>query len=328
MRASVRHVIATVTLNLALDVTYTVDQVRWHAANRVVAVAERAGGKGVNVARVLAALDCPTLVCGLAGGPNGEAIAAELDAAGLPTALTPIAGNSRRTVAVVDSSAGDATGFWEPGPNVAEREWRDFLRLYGMVLADARAVVLSGSLPPGLPGHAYAELCRRAREAGVPAILDADGEALRAGLAGCPAVIKPNRDELDRVAGGGDTIAAAERLRAAGAEAVVVSSGPDGLLAVTPDGMWRTAPAERLAGNPTGAGDAAVAALAAGLVEGRTWPERLADAVARSAAAVGAPLAGDFDRELYRRLPAQVEPEPCTPRAGETSPRHRLIRRM
>jgi tagatose 6-phosphate kinase len=307
--------IATVTLNLALDITYTVAEVEWYAANRVSAVAERAGGKGVNVARVLAALGHATVVCGFAGGPTGEAITADLAAARLEPVLTPIAGNSRRTVAVVDASVGDATGFWEPGPTVEDGEWNDFLRLYDTVLADARAVVMSGSLPPGIPVDAYAELCRRALSAGVPSIVDADGEALRAGIAGRPAVIKPNSDELARVAGGGDPVAAAQRLRAAGADSVVVSRGPDGMLAVTPEGIWHAVPAERVAGNPTGAGDAAVAALAAGLVEGRTWPERLADAVALSAAAVGAPLAGSFDEELYRRNRARVEPEPRGPAA-------------
>jgi tagatose 6-phosphate kinase len=301
--------IVTVTLNLALDVTYTVPEVEWHAANRVTAVAERAGGKGVNVARVLAALGHGTIVCGLAGGPTGDAIAAELAAARLEAVLTPIAGHSRRTVAVVDSSAGDATGFWEPGPTVTDEEWSAFLRSFESVLAGARAVVMSGSLPPGVPADACAELCRRAGEAGVPAILDADGEALRAGLAGRPAVIKPNTDELARVAEGRDPVAAAQRLRAAGAGSVVVSRGAEGMLAVTPEGVWQAVPAERLAGNPTGAGDAAVAALAAGLVGGRTWAELLADAVALSAAAVGAPLAGSFDEELYRRHLARVEPE-------------------
>jgi tagatose 6-phosphate kinase len=311
----VRRVIVTVTLNLALDVTYTVGEIAWHAANRVTAVSERAGGKGVNVARVLAALGHRAVVCGLVGGPTGEAITAELDAAGMPTALTPIAGANRRTVAVVDSSVGDATGFWEPGPTVTEGEWHEFQDAYETVLVEAAAVVLSGSLPPGLPAGAYRELCRRAADAGVPAILDADGDALRAGLAGRPALIKPNRDELARVAGGGDWVAAADGLRAAGAGSVAVSAGADGMIAVTPEGVWRAAPPERVAGNPTGAGDAAVAALTAGIVDGRTWPERLADAVALSAAAVGTPVAGGFDDELYRRLRDRVEAKAFRPAA-------------
>jgi tagatose 6-phosphate kinase len=312
----VRTMIATVTLNLALDVTYAVPEVTWHAANRVTDVHERAGGKGVNVSRVLRALGHETVVCGFAGGPTGEAIAADLAAAGLDAALTPIAATSRRTVAVVDGATGDATGFWEPGPAVEPEEWGAFLRSYDAVLASARAVVVAGSLPAGLAGDAYAELCRRAREAGVPAVLDADGAALNAGLAGRPALIKPNTDELARATGASDPVAAAEELQAAGAEAVVVSRGADGLLAVTAEGLWRAAPGEPVAGNPTGAGDAAVAALTAGIVEGRSWPERLADAVALSAAAVGAPVAGSFDEAIYRRDRARVTAERVRPAAA------------
>jgi tagatose 6-phosphate kinase len=311
-------VIVTVTLNLALDVTYTVPEVRVHAANRVSAVAERAGGKGVNVARVLQGLGLECLVCGFAGGRTGDAVRAELGAAGLSCALTAIAGESRRTLAVVDEERGDATGFWEPGPEVTGAEWRAFLDAYDALVSDADAVVLCGSLPPGVPADAYAVLGRRARDAAVPAVLDADGDALRRGLAGGPELVKPNRAELARVAGGGDLIAGAEALRAAGAGAVVVSDGHEGLTAVAPGGRWRASPPKRVHGNPTGAGDAAVAALTAGLVQGLPWPERLADAVALSAAAVGSPLAGDFDSELYRRyrdavlvvaLDAQPKPE-------------------
>jgi tagatose 6-phosphate kinase len=302
--------IATVTLNLALDVTYAVPEVMWHSANRVTDVQERAGGKGVNVSRLLHALGHETVVCGFAGGPTGEAIRADLASARLRTALSPIAGDSRRTVAVVDGSAGDATGFWEPGPLIGPSEWSAFLRTFDAVLAEARAVVLSGSLPPGIATDAYAELCRRARLAGIPTILDADGEALREGLAGRPAVIKPNSDELARAAGEGDPVRAARVLRTEGADAVVVSRGAEGLLALTPEGLWRAAPVERLAGNPTGAGDAAVAALTAGLVGGNSWPERIADAVALSAAAVGSALAGGFDEDIYRHTLARVVVEP------------------
>jgi tagatose 6-phosphate kinase len=294
-------VIVTVTLNLALDVTYRVPEVRVHSVNRVSAIAQRAGGKGVNVARVLHALGHESLVCGLAGGHTGDAVRVDLTTAGLACALAPIAGETRRTLAVVDEAHGDATGFWEPGPHVAGAEWRAFLDSYDASLSDAEAVVLCGSLPPGVPPDAYADLCRRAAAAGVPAVLDADGEALRLGLAGRPELVKPNRDELARVAGGVDPVAGAEALLDAGAGAVVVSDGHEGLVAVTKEGRWQAAPPERVQGNPTGAGDAAVAALTVGLVRGLSWPDRLADAAALSAAAVGAPLAGDFDAELYGR---------------------------
>ena len=82
----------------------------------------------------------------------------------------------------------------------------------------------------------------------------------------------------------------------------MVSRGADGMTAFTADGAWRAAPPERVAGNPTGAGDAAAAALAAGAVAGAPWPERLRDAVALSASAVTQPTAGSVDLAYYRGL--------------------------
>jgi tagatose 6-phosphate kinase len=81
-----------------------------------------------------------------------------------------------------------------------------------------------------------------------------------------------------------------------------VSEGADGLTAVGADWVLQAAPPEPLRGNPTGAGDAASAALIAGLCDAREWSERLADAAALSAAAVPAPLAGSFDAKTYDRL--------------------------
>ena len=332
--------ILTVTLNLALDVTYELPGVAWGEANRVARVRARAGGKGVNVARVLHALGQEAVVTGLAGGATGDAVRADLAAAGLPDALVPIAAETRRTVAVIDAGRGYATGFWEPGPPVSGDEWQRFTTTFARLLADAAAVVLSGSLPAGLPADAYASLCREAADAGVPAILDTSGEALRRCLPGHPALVKPNAEELAEAAGaraggepparggtagapaaGGDapaagcvspqdTLRAAEELRRVGAGAVVVSLGADGLVAVAADGAWRAWPPQRVSGNPTGAGDAVVAALAVGLVAGRPWPERLVDAAAVSAAAVHAPVAGSFDAAAYGRYRRAVRVEP------------------
>ncbi|WP_031066740.1 1-phosphofructokinase family hexose kinase [Streptomyces sp. NRRL WC-3742] len=302
--------ILTVTLNAALDVTYRVDRLRPQASNRVRSVTERAGGKGVNVSRVLHALGERTAVTGLAGGATGVLLRGELASAGLTDELVPISGESRRTTAVVDESAGDTTVLLEPGPVVRPEEWDRILDRIDALLPGAMAVVFSGSLPQGVPADAYAELVRLARSHGVPAVVDADGPALRAALAGMPTLVKPNADELAAVTGLSDPVAAAESLRGAGARSVVASLGAEGLIAVTAYGSWRARQPERLSGNPTGAGDAAVAALALGLVDGTPWPDRLAEAVALSAAAVAAPLAGDFDSAVHARLRPLVEVRP------------------
>ncbi|GAA3363295.1 1-phosphofructokinase family hexose kinase [Streptomyces antimycoticus] len=311
--------ILTVTLNTALDVTYRVPELRPHATHRVTEVTERPGGKGLNVARVLAALGHDTVVTGFVGGVTGAVLRQLLGGIAVPgtgpkaphgtitDALVPIAGTTRRTIGVVDATTGDTTQLNEPGPNVTTPEWSTFMDAYGRLLREASAVALCGSLPPGVPVGTYAQLIREAHAAGVPTLLDTSGEPLRRGIAARPHLVKPNIDELAGLTGSTDPLRAARDARRRGARAVAASLGPHGMLAVTAHGAWRAAPPRRLAGNPTGAGDAAVAGLLSGLVEEAPWPDRLARAVALSAAAVRAPVAGEFDRAVYDEVLAGVE---------------------
>ncbi|MFF8584103.1 1-phosphofructokinase family hexose kinase [Streptomyces althioticus] len=302
--------ILTVTLNAALDVTYGVDSLRPRTSHRVGAVHRRAGGKGVNVARVLAGQGRAVTVTGLVGGPTGALIREDLRGVpGLRDELVPVSGESRQTVTVVSGDDGDATVFNERGPQVGPAEWRAFTDRFAELVREASVVALCGSLPPGLPSDAYARLISRAARSGVPSVLDTSGAPLLDALDARPDVVKPNAAELAAATGCDDAVAGAERLRALGARAVVVSSGPGGLLAVTPDGRRCAVPPERLAGNPTGAGDACVAALAAGLADGAPWGDVLREAVALSAAAVACPVAGDVDSAAYERFRTTVTVE-------------------
>jgi tagatose 6-phosphate kinase len=301
-------VILTVTLNTALDLTYRVRSLRPRASHRVTDVLERPGGKGVNVARVLAALGHEVTVTGFTGGATGETVRALLaEVPGVTDALVPVAGATRRTIAVVDELAGDTTQLNEPGPQIAPAEWAAFLRAYDGLLSGASAVALCGSLPPGVPVGAYAGLIRAARAAGVPVLLDTSGEPLRRGVAARPDIIKPNAEELAELTGSHEPSRATRDARRRGAHAVVASLGPQGLLALTPDGEWRAAPDAPVHGNPTGAGDSAVAGLLSGLVEHLPWPSRLTRAIALSTATVRAPAAGEFDRVAYEELVGRVE---------------------
>ncbi|MEU6476251.1 1-phosphofructokinase family hexose kinase [Streptomyces sp. NPDC047017] len=299
--------ILTVTLNTALDITYRVPSLRPHASHRVAEVSERPGGKGVNVARVLAALGHEVTVTGLAGGATGREVHERLrELPGVAEALVPVAGATRRTVAVVDEHTGDTTQLNEPGPLVTAAEWAAFQDVYEDLLGRVSAVALCGSLPPGLPVGAYAVLVRAARAAHVPVLLDTSGEALRRGLAARPDIIKPNADELAELTGSHEPLRATQDARRRGARTVIASLGAEGLLAHTSEGMWRAVPPGRVQGNPTGAGDSAVAGLLSGLVEDVPWPDRLARAVALSAATVLAPAAGEFDRAAYAELLGKV----------------------
>ncbi|MEU5166167.1 1-phosphofructokinase family hexose kinase [Streptomyces mutomycini] len=303
--------ILTVTLNTALDLTYAVPALVPHTSHRVGDVAERPGGKGVNVARVLSALGHDAVVTGFAGGATGAVLRDLLGALpdGPADALVPVAGNTRRTIAVVDRSTGDTTQLNEPGPHIGADEWAAFLRTYGELLPAADAVALCGSLPPGVHVGAYADLIRLARACGVPALLDTGGEPLRRGIAARPDLVKPNADELAQLTGAREPLRATHDARRRGARSVVTSLGPDGLLAVTPDGIWRAAPPSAVRGNPTGAGDSVVAGLLSALAEGLGWQDRLTRAVALSTATVLAPAAGEFDRAAYEDLLARVTVE-------------------
>jgi tagatose 6-phosphate kinase len=306
-------VILTVTLNTALDLTYRVPALRPHTAHRVTEVTERPGGKGLNVARVLAALGHRATVTGFAGGRTGDALRERLaDCSGVVDALIPVAGATRRTVAVVDAVTGDTTQLNEPGPLISPAEWSAFQRAYEELLGSAAAVALCGSLPPGVPVGAYAGLVRTARAHRVPVLLDTSGEPLRRGVAARPDIVKPNAEELAELTGAHDPAQATRDARRRGAHTVVASLGAKGLLAVNAEGRWRAVPPRGLRGNPTGAGDSAVAGLLSALVERLPWPDRLARATALSAATVLSPTAGEFDRRDYEELLTRVAVTPET----------------
>jgi tagatose 6-phosphate kinase len=279
--------ILTVTPNAALDVTYEVDSLTPGQSHRVREVHSRTGGKGVNVAKVLTQLGETVISTGFAGG----ALRAELPW------FVPIAGESRRTVTVVSTQDGSATLFNEPGPQVGLAEWTALCREFDRLAASATVVVLSGSLPPGVPLDGYADLIQRSP---APVILDTDGEPLRHGITAGPALIKPNAAELATLLG--RAVGSLVEDCAALGIPVAATLGDRGALLSTPDGVWHAAPPEVVAGNPTGAGDAFTAAMARGLAAGEQWPVILQDAVALSAAAVRAPVAGMIDEQAYQEF--------------------------
>jgi 1-phosphofructokinase family hexose kinase len=299
-------VILTVTPNPALDLTWRVDRLVEGGTHRADAGAARAGGKGLNVARVAHAEGADVLAVTTSGGRVGEEFAAELRASGVPHALVPIAGDTRRSIAVVDETLGDTTIVNERGANPADAEWAALLAEVVERLAGASVLVVSGSVPPGAPDSLIPMLVAVGRDAGVPVVVDTSGPALlRAADAGA-AVLKPNASELVEATGIADPVEGARSLIARGTELVLLSLGADGMLAVTASDLVHARLDEPLAGNPTGAGDAGVAACAVLYAAGVRDPEQiLRRATAWSAAAVLMPLAGDISprwTELEQQL--------------------------
>lgn len=291
--------ILAVCLNPALDVTYTVGALRPGASHRVRWVRRRAGGKGINVAAVLHQQGVDALVTGPVGDSIGAELAAGLDRAGVAHRLTPIAAATRQTVTVVDG-AGEATVLNEPGPALTADEWSTFRDVFADLAEQAELVTLSGSVPDGIPSDAYGQLVSIAHESGTPVILDCDGEQLVAALHARPDIVKINEHEASGTTGYGtdsvdDVFAAAEELHALGAAEVVITRGSGGVAARTDDGRFVANAATVLSGNPTGAGDAFTAGLAAAIVAGLDWPSRLRRAAAWAAAAIPMPTAGELD---------------------------------
>jgi tagatose 6-phosphate kinase len=305
-------VIVAVCANAAIDVTYTVPVLLPGEAHRVAEVRERAGGKGINVARVLHQLGQDVTVCGFAGGVAGAAIIDDLTVSGIAQALTPIAGESRRAVAVVAQD--QATVFNEQGPHIADEEWRRLVADVGAASLGAEVVVLSGSIPPGAPASGYAQLVGLAQRHGATVIVDAAGDALGHALEAAPEIVKPNASEAAALLGRPvvtreDARDAGLALLRRGANAAVVSRGPAGLIAVRTGEAIEARLPRRVDGNPTGAGDALAAALARGLSSGATWRETLCDAAAISAAAVAEPVAGGFVQAVADELRPAIELE-------------------
>lgn len=287
--------ILTVTPNPALDLTWHVDALTVGGTHRADAGASRAGGKGLNVARVAHAQGAAVRALTTVGGRTGEEFAEELRTSGVPHALVPVAGATRRSIALVDAALGDTTIVNERGVNPSDAEWAAVVAAVVDTVAGAGVLVLSGSLPPGAPESLLPVLITVGRDAGATVIVDTSGPALlRAADAGAT-VLKPNRAELVEATGLSDPIAGARELLSRGAALVLLSLGADGMLAVTASDLLHARLDVPLAGNPTGAGDAAVAAVAHLFDTGEQDPEALLRrATAWSAAAVLMPLAGDI----------------------------------
>lgn len=295
------NTIVALTPNAALDRTWRVPRLETGESHRVGRGTSRAGGKGVNAARVVHALGLPSLAVVTAGGATGERLAAELDASGLPHRIVPVAGETRESIAIVDDT-GRATLLNERGIPLRPAELDALATATREASQGAGALLVSGSLPPGTPVGFLAGVVR---DAPAPVVVDTHGPALLEAARAGAEVLAPNRAELAETSGERGALAGARRLLDAGAALVVVSLGVEGMLAVPAHGEALAArPSRVLHGNPTGAGDAASAAIASWLAESRPGgiAGMLRRAVAWSAAAVPMPLAGEVDPELARRV--------------------------
>lgn len=298
--------IVTFTANPSVDRTVEVDAIVRGTVLRARSVRLDGGGKGVNVTRALSAHGHRSVAVLPNGGAEGAQLLDLLDTEGLDVRAVPVTGAVRANVTIVEPD-GVTTKINEPGPALVPGEVESLIDTLLGAAAGADWVVLSGSLPPGAPEDLYASLTRRLRLTGARVAVDTDGPLLRAALAGQPDLIKPNRRELSEasglpVRGPSDALSAIERLRAAGAVAVLASLGPAGAVLVDETGAHDAMARVATRRSTVGAGDALLAGF---LAAGGRGPAALAEAVAWGTAAVslpgsGMPVPSDIDRSAIR----------------------------
>ncbi|MUG45778.1 1-phosphofructokinase [Paenibacillus woosongensis] len=270
--------IHTVTLNPAVDKTVTVEHFAPGELNRIKTMRTDAGGKGINVAKVLHSFSVPVIAWGIQGGHQGKIILDKLSEQGIPSRFIEAEGETRTNLKVVDEHTKQTTELNEAGSIPSRELLEQFLACYEAGLDEAAIVVLGGSLPPGTPADYYRRLIEIANRKGVRTILDADGEALARGIEAVPFALKPNIHELETLFGTKFTseeqiVSAARGLVSKGMSYVLVSMGGGGSILVTKEEAYRARPFPITPLSTVGAGDSMVAAMAYCLLDSKTTAE-------------------------------------------------------
>lgn len=282
--------IATVTPNVSVDKLYEVNEFETGKVTRVMRCNATAGGKGLNVSRIVSILGEQVIATGFVGGHNGQYVEELLDKDGIQNNFIHVSGESRTCINVIDK-VGKSTELLEKGVTVSGKNKDLLIENYRKILYGSSVVVLSGSIPPGCGSDFYARLIQVAKECKKPVILDTSGENLKAGVEACPTLIKPNSDEIKALSGMDvnskkDAVCAAQKLHKRGIPYVVVSMGKDGAVLVCDDGIYDGISPDIKAVNTVGCGDSMVGAFAVSLA--RKYPVEMALQLALEVSAANA----------------------------------------
>lgn len=263
--------ILTITLNPSVDIAYQLNQFRLDSVNRVEKVQKTAGGKGLNVTRVLKQIGEDVLATGFIGGELGNDVKNQLYQNHIKSSFVEISGETRNCIAILHE--GQQTEILEQGPTIQEHEALNFIEHLRNLLRKVEVVVISGSLPKGLESDYYVKIVELCKKFGVAVVLDCSGEALKKVLESKekPTVIKPNTEELSQLIGS-DVTDENQELQSVlssqmfqGIEWIVVSLGAKGAFAKHKDKFYRVRIPKIDVVNPVGSGDSTVAGIAASL---------------------------------------------------------------
>jgi len=299
--------IYTLTLNPALDRTLLVKKLIFEDSNRVQKELRYAGGKGIDVSRVINELGGRTIALGFVGGYDGMELEGRLINEGINCDFVTIADETRINIFVENITGGNRTSLHAKGPEVSPSELAMLYNKVKNLPLSTSWFVMSGSLPLGLSDNIYSQFTHLLRDKGVKVFLDSDGEALKKGIKALPFAIKPNLFEIERLAGKKfrnkkEIIIFGKELVSTGIKFVLISMAEKGMLLITNDTVLEAIPPKVEVKSTIGAGDASVAGFIFANEKGMSIPDCLKMAVACGTATALTPGTALCQREDVNKI--------------------------
>jgi len=306
--------ILTLTINPSVDRIVFVDRLVFEDRAYILSRSDSAGGRGINASRVLHSFGAKTLAIATSGGANGERLEKLLAKSSFPVKLVHIQQEIRTNFTITDKQ-GLTVKLNEQGPPITTEELAKVEKAVESRLESATWLMLCGSIPPGVSQEFYAKLIGMARVRKVKTLLDADGDALLHGVEAGPTVVTPNQPEAERLLNRAlitraHFTEAATRIKAMGAESVLLSLGSRGVVAVGQNQLLEAIPPRIDAVSPLGAGDALAAAYVWASTKKKDFPDCVRWGVAAGTASTR--LAGmefatlEQTKEIYKSVEVRL----------------------
>ena len=297
--------IYTVTLNPSIDFIVRLDHLELGSVNRMTSDDKFAGGKGINVSRILQRLDVDNTATGFIGGFTGRFVEDGLTAEGIKTNFVQVSEDTRINVKI---KAGEETEINGAGPKISDEKLEE-LKAILAGLSSEDTVVFAGSAPSSLGNQVYNTLIPIAKKAGAEVVCDFEGQTLLDSLNYQPLLVKPNNHELADIFGvelnGLEDIEKyAREILAKGAKNVIISMAGDGALLVTPEAAHFAKPIKGTVKNSVGAGDSMVAGFTGEYVKSGDPIEALKWGVACGTATTFSDdlATAEFTKETYQKV--------------------------
>ncbi|MCL4889485.1 1-phosphofructokinase [Streptococcus gallolyticus] len=297
--------IYTVTLNPSIDFIVRLDSLALGSVNRMTSDDKFAGGKGINVSRILKRLDIENTATGFIGGFTGRFVKDGLVDEGIATKFVEVSEDTRINVKV---KAGEETEINGAGPHISTEKLEELEAIFAG-LSSEDTVVFAGSAPSSLGNQVYNTLIPIAKKAGAEVVCDFEGQTLLDALNYQPLLVKPNNHELADIFGVelnglADIEKYAREILAKGAKNVIISMAGAGALLVTPEAAYFAKPIKGTVKNSVGAGDSMVAGFTGEYVKSGDPIEALKWGVACGTATTFSDdlATAEFIKETYQKV--------------------------